>query len=191
MAMRGLEIGFLLDRQWHALRGEMDSTKRPALVTLARVLESARTPYAIIGGVALQVHQAAPRTTLDIDLAVASFDAIPRDELQAAGFSLSGRFAHSEHWVGPEGVPVQFTDDPALAPAVERAVEVGLEDVSLRVIGRVDLLHEKLRAGSDPARRRSKRLQDLADAQSLLEETPELRSELNEAEQAVLAALPD
>ena len=34
MAMRGLEIGFLLDRQWHALRGEMDGTKRPALVTI-------------------------------------------------------------------------------------------------------------------------------------------------------------
>jgi len=30
---------------------------------------------------------------------------------------------------------------------------------------------EKLRSGSDPARRRSKRLQDLADAQSLLENT--------------------
>jgi hypothetical protein len=191
MAMHGLDVGFLLDRQWHALRGEMDTSKRPALVILARVLENSRTPYAIIGGVALQVHQAEPRTTLDIDLAVASFDALPRDELQAAGFSLGARFAHSENWVGPEGVPVQFTDDPALAPAIGRAVEVGVGDVQLRVIGRVDLLHEKLRAGSDPARRRSKRLQDLADAQSLLEETPELRSELNEAELAVLAALPE
>ena len=191
MAMRGLEIGFLLDRQWHALRGEMDTTKRPALITLARVLESAETPYAIIGGVALQIHQADPRTTLDIDLAVPAFDAIPRAELQRAGFSLRGRFSHSENWVGPEGVPVQFTDDPALIPALERAVEIELGDTRLRVIGRVDLLHEKLRAGSDPARRRSKRLQDLADAQSLLEETPELRSELSEAEQAVLASLPD
>ena len=191
MAMRGLEIGFLLDRQWHALRGEMDTTKRPALMTLARVLEGAGTPYAIIDGVALQIHQADPRTTLDIDLAVASFDAIPRDDLRAAGFGLSGRFAHSENWIGPEGVPVQFTADPTLGPAVERAVEIELGDTHLRVIGRVDLLHEKLRAGSDPARRRSKRLQDLADAQSLLEETPELRSELSEAERAVLAALPD
>ena len=189
--MRGLEIGFLLDRQWHVLRGEMDTTKRPALVTLARVLEDARTPYAIIGGVALQIHQADPRTTLDIDLAVPGFEAIPGDALREAGFSLSGRFAHSENWVGPEGVPVQFTDDPALAPAVERAVEIELEDTRLRVIGRIDLLHEKLRAGSDPARRRSKRLQDLADAQGLLEETPELRSELTEAERAVLAALPE
>src|SRR3954467_2025024 len=191
MAMHPLQVGFLLDRQWHALRGEMDASKRPALLTLARVLEDAGTPYAIIGGVALQVHQVEPRTTLDIDLAVRSCEAIPRDDLRLAGFSLGGRFAHPENWVGPEGVPVQFTDDPALGPAVDRAVDIEIEDVRLRVIGRADLLHEKLRAGTDSARRRSKRLQDLADAQSLLEETPDLRSELSEAERGILAALPD
>ena len=191
MAMHGLEIGFLLDRQWHALRGEMEATKRPALIVLARLLGDSRTPYAIIGGVALQVHQAEPRTTLDIDLAVSSFEAIPRDELRAAGFNLSGQFAHSENWLGPEGVPVQFTADPALGPAIERAVEIDLAGVPLRVISRTDLLHEKLRAGSDPARRRSKRLQDLVDAQALLEETPELRAALSESERAILAALPE
>lgn len=191
MAMRGLEIGFLLDRQWHALRGEMEATKRPALIALARVLQDARTPYAIIGGVALQIHQSEPRTTLDVDLAVLSFDAIPRDQLRAAGFDLTGRFAHSENWVGPEGVPVQFTDDPALGHAIERALEIELAGVPLRVIGRADLLHEKLRAGSDPARRRSKRLQDLADAQAILEESPELRSALSQAEREILAALPE
>ena len=190
MAMHGVEIGFQLDRQWHLLRGSMETTKRPALVTLARVLAESGTPYAIIGGVALQIHQAEPRTTLDIDLAVVSFDEIPREALRAVGFSVSGRFAHSENWIGPEGVPVQFTDDPALAPALDRAVELEIGGVPLRVIGRADLLHEKLRAGSDPARRRSKRLQDLADAQALLEETPELSSELSEAERATLEALP-
>ena len=116
---------------------------------------------------------------------------IPRAELQAAGFRPRGRFAHSDNWLGPEGVPVQFTDDPALAPAVERALEIELGDVRIRVIGRSDLLHEKLRAGSDPARRRSKRLQDLADAQALLEDTPELRMELSEAEQAILDSIPE
>src|SRR4051794_34088893 len=153
MAMHGLEVGFLLDRQWHALRGEMDRTKRPALLMLASVLEVARTPYAIIGGAAPQTHQAEPRTTLDIDLALPAFAAIPSDELRAAVFSLGGRFAHPENWVGPDGVPVQFTDDLALGPAVARAVEIELDDVRLRVIGRADLLHEKLRAGTDPARR--------------------------------------
>ena len=143
MVPRGLEIGFLLDRQWHVLRGEMERTKRPALVSLARILAAAGTRYAIIGGVALQVHQAEPRTTLDIDLAVRSLDSIARPELQAAGFTPRGRFSHSENWLGPEGVPVQFTDDPALADAIEWAIEIELDGVRLRLIGRVDLLHEK------------------------------------------------
>jgi len=62
--------------------------------------------------------------------------------------------------------------------------------VQLRVIGLIDLLHEKFRAASDPARRRSKRLQDLADAQALLESTPTLAQELTAEERAVLDRLP-
>lgn len=169
----------------------MGTTKRPALLALAKVLADTATPYAIIGGIALQVHHAEPRTTLDIDLAVLHLDAIPRAELRAAGFTARGQFTHSENWLGPEEVPVQFTDDPALASALERALEIEVDDVPLRVIGRSDLLHEKLRAGSDPARRRSKRLQDLADAQALLEETPDLRMELAEAERRILDSLPE
>ena len=173
MAMNGIEVGFLLDRQWHMLRGEMESTKCLAPVTLARVLETAGTPYAIIGGVALQIHQAEPRTTLDIHLAVSNFDDIPRQQLQdAAGFTPTGEFPHSENWLGPERVRVQFTADPALAPALERAVEIEFADVRLRVIARADLLHEKLRAAVPSGSRRSKRLQDLADVEAILEETP-------------------
>ncbi|HXH11299.1 MAG TPA: hypothetical protein VNP04_16250 [Alphaproteobacteria bacterium] len=168
----------------------MERTKRPDLLTLARVFAAAEVPYAIIDGVALQVHQAKPRTTLDIDVAVAADGLLPRAQLEAAGFTCTGRFSHSENWIGPEGTPVQFTDDPALAEAASRAEEIELENVRLRVIGRVDLLHEKLRAASDPARRRSKRLQDLADAQALLESTPSLEQELTPEERALLDRLP-
>jgi len=73
---------------------------------------------------------------------------------------------------------------------IERADEVPLGELRLRVIRRVDLLHEKLRAASDPARRRSKRLQDLADAQALIESTPVLASELTAEERALLGRLP-
>jgi hypothetical protein len=77
-----------------------------------------------------------------------------------------------------------------LAQAVANADEVAFEDVTLRVIRIADLLHEKLRAGSDPARRRSKRLQDLADAEALLEMDAALARELTPAEEAILAQLP-
>ncbi|HKA54438.1 MAG TPA: nucleotidyl transferase AbiEii/AbiGii toxin family protein [Candidatus Binatia bacterium] len=168
----------------------MERSKRPALLTLARIFAEAGVPYAIIGGVALQVHQAEPRTTLDIDVAVAAYGQIPRAQLEAAGFSCTGRFSHSENWIGPEGTPVQFTDDPALAGAITRTEEVELDDVRLRVLSRADLLHEKLRAAADPARRRSKRLQDLADAQALLEASPALAQELTPEERALLDQLP-
>jgi hypothetical protein len=190
MMRKRLEQGFILDRQWFWLRGEMERTKRPALLALARVLAEAEVQYAIIGGIALQAHQAEPRTTLDIDVAVAAYSLLPHAQLEAAGFTSSGRFSHSENWIGPEGTPVQFTDDPALAEAIARAEEVELEDVHLRVIGRADLLHAKLRAAADQARRRSKRLQDLVDAQALLESTPLLEQELSAEERALLDRLP-
>ena len=85
---------------------------------------------------------------------------------------------------------MQFTDDPALAEAVKRAEEIELEEVRLRVISHLDLLHKKLRAATDPARRRSKRLQDFADAQALLEATPTLAEVLTAAERALLDQLP-
>lgn len=190
MQQEKLETGFLLDRQWFWLRGKMEQTKRLTLLALARVLAEANTPYAIIGGIALQVHQEEPRTTIDIDVAVATYGQLPRAQLEAAGFVRTGRFRHSENWVGPDGTPVQFTDDAALTDAVSRAEEIVLDNLRLRIINRVDLLHEKLRAASDPARRRSKRLQDLADVQALLEATPELEHELAEEERTVLDRLP-
>ena len=49
-----------------------------------------------------------------------------------------------------------------------------------------DLLHAKLRAAADPARRRSKRLQDLGDAQALLEKEPSLDASLSAFERGLL-----
>src|SRR5262245_22964076 len=189
MMPKGLEEGFILDHQWFWLRGEMERTKRPALLALARVFAEAGVPYAIVGGIALQVHQAEPRTTFDIDVAVATYGTLPHAQLEASGFTCTGRFSHPENWLGPEGTPVQCTDDPALAAAVSRAEEVALEEVCLRVIGRTDLLHAKLRAAADPARRRSKRLQDLADAQALVESFPALERELSAGERVLLDRL--
>ncbi len=186
----GLSAGFMLDRQWHWLRGEMETTKKPTLLTLGRLLDESRIPYAIIGGIAVQVHHPDPRTTLDIDLAVLSRSAIPGEALTTAGFRRTGSFEHSENWVATDGTPVQFTDDPMLARAVSSAGEVFVDDVRLRIIRVVDLLHEKIRAASDPALRRSKRLQDLADAEALIEANPELAKQLTAEERAILDRLP-
>jgi hypothetical protein len=187
----GLDAGFLLDRQWHWLRGEMEKSKRPALLAVCRILGEERVLYAIIGGLALQVHHPEPRTTLDIDIALPARDAIPAAALEKGGFRRTGSFERSENWVASDGTPIQFTDDPLLAPAIAHAEEIVLDRVVLRVVRVVDLLHAKLRAGSDPARRRSKRLQDLADVAALLEANENLRDELTESEKALLDELPE
>jgi len=182
-----IEIGFELDRRWHWLRGEMEDTKKPALLGVVRVLTLARVPHAIIRGIAMQLRQDEPRTTLDIDIAVLDRAELPRAALEAAGFRHTGSFLHSDNWRGPGETPVQFADDPELRDAIERAEPMKLEDVTLRVLAAADLLHAKLRAARDPARRRSKRILDLADAESLLEKDPALAATLSDEERALLA----
>lgn len=185
-----VELGFLLDRQWYWLRGDMDRSKKPTLLELARILGEQQVPYAIIGGIALQVHQAEPRTTLDIDLAVLDRNHIPRLALREAGFIETGVFEHSENWRAADETPVQFSDDPEFADAISRADTFEVDGMRVSVLRIQDLFRAKLRAAADGRRRRSKRLQDLADVQALLERQPDLETLLTIEERALLAALP-
>jgi hypothetical protein len=191
----GLEIGFELDRRYRWMQraanapsdaGEqVDASKKPDLLLLCELLRS--TPYALIGGLALQAYQAEPRTTLAIDLAVLTYDSLPAAALIAAGFVLEGRHPHSENWRAPGGTPIQFSDDPEFAEAIRAAERHALEGREIRVLSLKALLRAKLRAGQDPAGRKSKRMQDLADVQALLEQFPELDAELCAADRALLA----
>jgi hypothetical protein len=60
----------------------------------------------------------------------------------------------------------------------------------LPVLAPFDLLRAKLRAAADPAPRRSKRLQDLADAEAIIERDPALAEGLSPEERERLARLP-
>jgi hypothetical protein len=186
-AAASLRIGDLLDRQFSLLRGEMDRSKLRSVAELARVFQSEGVPYAVIGGVAVQLWTKEPRTTLDLDVAVASYDDIPRDALQAAGFVRVRRFAHSENWKGPDGAPVQFSDDAAFADAVRRPEKRKLGDTILLVAPVIELIRAKLRAAADPARRRSKRLMDIADAVALTEQHPTAAKKLKADERRRLS----
>ncbi|MCL4822199.1 MAG: hypothetical protein KJ067_23985 [Vicinamibacteria bacterium] len=62
-----------------------------------------------------------------------------------------------------------------------------LDDISLPVLAPLDLVRAKLRAATDPSRRRSKRLQDLSDALGLVERRPELADQLTPGERQQLA----
>ncbi len=184
-----LEVGFELDRRYHLLdasrRGEgVDSSKKPDLILVAEIL--ADVPYALIGGLALQVYQREPRTTLDIDIAVRSYDVLPVAALHNAGFVQEGRFAHSENWRSANGTPVQFSDDPLFREAIDGARTVAVSHVQLKVAAPQELIRAKLRAAKDSERRKSKRMQDLADVQALIEQYPELTNALSDEDKALL-----
>jgi len=177
-----LMIGFALDRLWCETMGLIadDSKERP-LRLVADVLERAGVPYALIGGVAVQLHTVEPRSTLDIDVAVPRFDDVPREALLAAGFEHT---AHSDNWRAPGDGPlvtrvaVQFSaEDVGIAEAVARAKSMVLaEGLLLRVATAEDLITLKLAAAGEPQRWASKREHDLADVLALMEAHPQLRT---------------
>jgi len=76
-----------------------------------------------------------------------------------------------------------------LAACVARAGVIEIDGLPLPILAPLDLLRAKLRAAADPARRRSKRLLDLADAQGLVEDHPELLPALEPAERVLLEEL--
>ena len=180
-----LMIGFALDRLWCETMGLIEgySKERP-LRLVVEVLEREGVPYALIGGVAVQLHTVEPRSTLDIDVAVPRFDDVPRGALLAAGFEYTGRYAHSDNWRAPGDGPiatrvaVQFSaEDVGIVDAVAHARSMVLaEGLCLRVATAEDLIVLKLAAAGEPQRRASKREHDLADVLALLEEHPQLRS---------------
>ena len=160
-----------------------DSKEKP-LRLIAEILERERVPYALIGGVAVQIHTEEPRSTLDIDLAVHRFADVPRTALLDAGFVHTGRHEQRDHWRAPGPGPlkqrtaIQFSaEDVGIAAAVAHASTVNLDgSLHLRVATVTDLIALKLVAAEEPQRRPSKREHDIADVLALLEEHPDLQS---------------
>jgi len=180
-----LATGFRLDCLWVETMGiDPADTKERPLRLVAEVLDRAGVAYALIGGVAIQIHTAEPRTTLDIDVAVPRFADVPRDALLAAGFDHTGRHEHSDNWRAPPTGPggqrtvVRFSaEDVGIAEAVSHAELTDLADgLRMRVATAADLIVLKLEAAAEPRRRPSKRQYDLADVVALMEQYPSLRT---------------
>lgn len=155
-------------------------TKEEPLRRLISVLEASGTLYAVIDGIAVQLHTREPRTTLDIDLAVTKFDDIPRDGLEQAGFEHDGRDERSDNWRAPGSGPrsqrtaIQFSaEDVGIADTVARTRQIDIGGLRLRLATVADLLVLKMAVAEEPRRRSSKRRQDLVDIVTLAEEHPD------------------
>jgi len=181
-----LAQSYALDRLWSETMGlSPGDTKQQPLRTVVTVLEASGTPYALIGGVAMQMLSKEPRTTLDIDLAVRTFAEIPRRNLEKAGFVHEGRHAHSDNWRAPGDGPrshrvaVQFSaQDVGIDAAVSRARLIDAGGFELRLARPADMLVLKLAAAEEPRRRPIKRRQDLLDIVTLAEQYPKAAAQL-------------
>lgn len=168
--------------------GLPQADKEFAILEVARIFDKAGIPYAIMGGVAVQVHTKEPRTTLDLDVALRSKSDVPRDALLAAGFKHEGTFEFSDNWRAPGSLPrkqrtaVQFSADALTAEAVEHAGTVTLEGFRISVVSPRDLVLLKIAAAKEPRRRKSKRISDYGDIVRLLEEHPDLVKQLHYVE---------
>jgi hypothetical protein len=162
-------------------------TKERALRELTEVMAKEHAPYAVIGGVAVQLYSEEPRTTADIDVALAAYDDLPTARLKAAGFTHERRFPHSDNWRAPGSQPkkqrvaIQFTVDTLTPGAVERATIFRVRGMRIKVAALPDLVRLKLEAAEEPQRRPSKRLSAVTDVQRLLEAHPEIEADVPDA----------
>lgn len=149
--------------------------KLAALADTVRALDRLGAPHAVVGGVAVGLRSGVPRATLDTDIAVRSTVARSsvREALAGAGLRHTGTFAHSVNFRHPSGEPVQIVFDPEFDPMIDRAETLDMADLRIRVVTTADLIAMKERAAIDPARRRSKALQDQADIALLRGDVPE------------------
>jgi hypothetical protein len=149
--------------------------KLAALTDVVQALDSLGAAHALIGGLAVGIRSGIPRATVDTDIAVRS--TIARTSitgaLTAAGLRLTGTFAHSLNFRHASGEPVQIVLDRDFDPMIDRAEPLDVAGIRIRVVTTADLIAMKERAASDPARRRSKALQDQADVALLRGDVPE------------------
>lgn len=136
-----------------------------AILDASAALRAAEIPSALIGGIAVGIHAAIPRATMNVDLAVPTSveRATAIASMKGAGFSLGGRFEHSLNFRAADGEPVRVAFDPMLDSMIARAETVEVFGASIQIVRRDDLIVMKERAAADPKRRRSKALRDQAD----------------------------
>ena len=150
------------------------------VMRLVDCLERADIAWCAIGGVAVNHWAEQPMVTQDLDLVVAS-EAVERTValLEAEGF-LSERFEWSVNFKGRSAVSIQLSTEEFYRDYPSHAVPADVHGILLRVASLEDTLRGKIKAWSEPARRQSKRIKDLADIVRLVEAHPHLWDTLSE-----------
>ena len=153
---------------WQTVGGTDD------VMRFVNALERADISWCAIGGVAVNHWAAEQMVTQDVDFVVAS-DSIEKacTALTEAGFT-SEQFEWSINFKGHSKVAIQLTTEDMYRDFASRGVAADVHGMLLRVASLEDTLSGKIRAWSDPKRRQSKRIKDLADIARLVESHPHL-----------------
>jgi hypothetical protein len=148
---------------WQTSGGTDDVTR------MVDCLERADVRWCAIGGVAVTHWAAEPMVTQDVDFVVAAED-IERavSLLEKAGFKPE-RFEGFVNFQGRSQVSLQLSAEEFYREFLARSVAADVHGILLRVASLEDTLRGKMRAWSDPTRRQSKRIKDLADITRLVE----------------------
>lgn len=143
------------------------------LQRMLALFRSLRLRYCVIGDQAVNAY-ADPLVGLDLDIVVAVDQVAELEALLAAEFKVE-RFEHSLN-VSAYGsdLRLQIQTDPRYFDFVERAQARDVLGMKLQVADVADVLQGKIWAASDPTRRQSKRLKDIADIARIVETHPEL-----------------
>ena len=141
-------------------------------------LENADILWCTIDGIAVNHWAAEQMVTLYVDFVVAA-DSIEKAEISLvnAGFKAQ-QFEWSITFKGPSEVAIQLTTEETYRDFASRGVPADVHGILLRVASLEDTLTGKMRAWSDPKRRQSKRIKDLADIARLVESHPHLWDKL-------------
>lgn len=141
------------------------------------LLDQEKVQYCVIGGQAVNAY-VDPLVSLDLDVAVAAQDQERIAALLAQSFRVEV-FPHSLNVsLAGSDLRIQVQLDPRYAEFVPHATIRDVLGVPLRVARVQDVLRGKVWAASDATRRASKRQKDLADISRLIEQYPELRSDV-------------
>ena len=144
------------------------------VMRLVDCLERADVAWCAIWGLAVNHWAEQPMVTQDVDFVVAA-EAVERTVslLEDAGFH-SERFEWSINFKGRSAVSLQLSTEEFYWDFPSRAVAADVHGILLRVASLEDTLKGKMKAWSEPERRQSKRLKDLADIARLVESHPHL-----------------
>lgn len=148
--------------------------KTDILQMFLRILEETKSPYCIIGGLAVNAY-VEPVVSLDLDTVVAMEDI---EEVCKAAKHKGLRVEKFEHSVNltsaKSDLRVQLQTDVRYQEFISRSRTKQVLGYRMKVATMEDVLQGKVWAYLDEERRKSKRQKDLADIMRLVEAYPEL-----------------